>query len=807
MFLPALPSGSTGTNTACLTATGNSGSGLHSCATNTDAAGLGTLRLTSATVNQEGGLFGATSVPTSQGLDVTFNAYQYGGGGADGMTFVAAAVDPTNPVPPATIGRAGGALGYSATGGASGLVNAYLGFGFDVYGNFSDSVYQGTGCTNPAYINTTGGTVPGQVVVRGPGTGTVGYCAINSTATTTSSAAVAPRSTTRAKSVVPVEVVINPTASSVVTASGLSVAADRYKVVFTPVGGTARTLEGTLPTVASSLYPSSSWLTSAGIPRQLAFGWVALTGSVTDFHEIDNVKVVSINPVPVLTAAQTSYNGSSPQPGDPVNYTVTAGVDSPGANETSPISVTETLPAGVVPVGAFGSGWTCQAPSGQKITCTDNAAPYPAGTTLPPLNVVSIVTGSGVTPALIQSATAVVSSDDANPDIITATAGTIPAVPSGITVTPATSTIAGGIAVTVGGTNIGGATAIEIGTTAEQRAGTPVVLLPCASGPAAGCFTVNANGTLSTSSMPARSSADTVTVTVVTQGVAGAASYVYTDKLAAPAAPTATAGVTSATVTWTAPASHGSAITGYVVTHYLGGVAQAPQPFDASTTTRTLTGLTAGGSYTFTVAATNALGTSAASAQSNAVVPYTVPGQPSVTAGTAGDGSATLTWTAPANGSSPITSYVVTPFIGGVAQTPQTFTGTGTTQTVTGLTAGAAYTFTVTARNVAGPGPASAPFGPVTPNANPALNFPPPPAGQVGVAYSDQLTFTGGTGPFAWSVSTGALPPGITLNPATGLLSGTPTTAGSSPFTAKVTDANNQYDTRAVTLSWRPARR
>ena len=161
-------------------------------------------------------------------------------------------------------------------------------------------------------------------------------------------------------------------------------------------------------------------------------------------------------------------------------------------------------------------------------------------------------------------------------------------------------------------------------------------------------------------------------------------------------------------MTWVAPASNGSPITGYTVTPIRNGVAQTPLTFDASTTTRTLTGLTAGASYTFTVAATNALGTSAASPASTAVVPYTVPGQPAITAATAGDSAATLTWTAPANGGSPITGYVVTPYIGAVAQTPQTFTGTATTQTATGLTPGAAYTFTVTAQNVAGTGPPSA---------------------------------------------------------------------------------------------------
>ncbi|RCG27302.1 DUF11 domain-containing protein [Sphaerisporangium album] len=803
--IPALPTGTT--NPVCLTARGSTGStGLRSCTSSTDAPGSGALRLTTTTTGQEGGLFGATSVPTSQGLDVTFNLYQYGGTGADGIAFVLAAVDPANPLSPANIGQSGGALGYSParTGSNVGLANAYLGFGFDVYGNFSNSIYEGTGCTDPAYIST-GGRVPGQVVVRGPGAGLVGYCAINSTATNTSSPALTLRSsgTSRSAATVPVEVAINPTATNFTTASGIAVAAGTYKVVFTPIGGTARTLQGTLPTVSSTLYPSMTWLNSSGIPRQLAFGWVGSTGSVTDFHEVDTVNVVSFSPVPDLNVTQTSYNGASPQPGDPVNYTVVASVSGTGATETSPVSITETLPTGVVPVGAFGTGWVCQAPSGQKITCTNGDTPFAAGTTLPMLEIVGIVTGGSVTPALIQgSSTATASSNDANPAIATTTtAGTPPATPSGITLSSTSGTISGGSTVTVSGGNLAGATAIEIGTTAQQKAGTPVVLLPCASGPAAGCFTVNANGTLTINSMPSRSSADTVTVTVVTHGVAGAASYVYTSAPGVPAAPTATAGVRSATVTWTAPASNGSPITSYIVTPYLNGVAQAPQTFDATTTTRTLTGLTAGASYTFTVAAVNAVGTGAAGAQSNAVVPYTVPGQPAITSVTAGDATATLTWTAPSStGGSPITGYIVTPYIGNVAQTPQTFTGTATTQTVTGLTPGTAYTFTVTAQNIAGPGPASARSTAVTPNAAPTLTFPAPPSGEVGVAYSAPLTFTGGTGPFTWSVSAGGLPPGVTLNASTGLLSGTPTTAGTYTFTVRVTDAAGQSDARAVTL-------
>ncbi len=801
----SVPTSPNGSNYACLTASGSSTGTLVSCPANNDANGSGKLRLTAATTGQEGGIFSATSVPTSQGIDATFNTYQYGGNGADGIAFVLAAVNPADPLSPATIGQPGGSLGYSAYAANSGLADAYMGIGLDVYGNFSDSAYQGSTCTNPAYINTTGGTVPGQVVVRGPGNGTTGYCAINSSATKTTSKALTLRATTRAASVVPVEVAINPTAASFTTASGIAVAAGTYKVVFTPVGGSATTLTGTLPTVASGLYPSSTWTTTAGIPKQLVFGWVGSTGAVTDFHEVDSANVVSFNPVPQLAVTQTSYSAASPALGAPVTYTVTPSVTSTGTSESSPVSVSITAPTGVTPVGAYGSGWTCGSPSGQVITCTDSSTPFAAGSSLPAITVEGIVTASGVTSSTIQSGTvATASSSDANPGYASsATAGTVPTAPSGITLSPTSGTIAGGNAETITGTNISGATAIEIGTTAQQQAGTPVVLLPCPSNvAAAGCFTTNANGSLSISSMPSVSAATTVNVTVVTLGIAAAAVYTYTSAPAAPTAPTATAGAGSATVTWTAPSSNNSTITGYVVTPYLNGVAQTPVNYDASTTTRTLTGLTTGASYTFTVAAVNAVGTGTASPLSNAVTPYTVPGAPTIGTATAGDAAATVTWTAPAsNGGSAITGYVVTPYIAGVAQTPQTFNSTATTDTVTGLTVGTSYTFKVAAINAAGPGAASAASGSVTINSGPSLTFAAPPSGEVSIAYSDQLTATGGTGSLTWSVSSGSLPPGVTLNSSTGLLSGTPTTAGTYSFTVQIADTAGGIATKAATIT------
>lgn len=80
-------------------------------------------------------------------------------------------------------------------------------------------------------------------------------------------------------------------------------------------------------------------------------------------------------------------------------------------------------------------------------------------------------------------------------------------------------------------------------------------------------------------------------------------------------------GNAQASVTWTAPSSGGKAITGYVVTPFVGAVAQSPVTFGSTATTQVIGGLTNGTGYRFKVAAINANGTGSTSAFSNTVVP------------------------------------------------------------------------------------------------------------------------------------------------------------------------------------------
>ena len=82
----------------------------------------------------------------------------------------------------------------------------------------------------------------------------------------------------------------------------------------------------------------------------------------------------------------------------------------------------------------------------------------------------------------------------------------------------------------------------------------------------------------------------------------------------------------------------------------------------------------------------------------------------------------------------------------------------------------------------------------------------PLPAGTVGIAYSQTFAAAGGTAPYTnWVVTVGTLPANLLLNAATGALTGTPTTAGTSNFTIQVTDSAAVTATKAFSLTINPA--
>ena len=193
----------------------------------------------------------------------------------------------------------------------------------------------------------------------------------------------------------------------------------------------------------------------------------------------------------------------------------------------------------------------------------------------------------------------------------------------------------------------------------------------------------------------------------------------YVSSLAGPPGPptavVATPSNHAATVSFVAPTNNGgSPITGYTVTSSpAGGVDVNAGSLSFS---HTVTNLVNGTSYTFTVRATNVNGTGVPSAPSNPVTPSTVPGAPTGVVATGWHQSATVAFVAPtSNGGSPITGYTVTPSPATAGWVDSNAGSTSLTHLITNLTNGTAYTFTVRATNVNGPGSPSAPSNSVTP--------------------------------------------------------------------------------------------
>ena len=203
----------------------------------------------------------------------------------------------------------------------------------------------------------------------------------------------------------------------------------------------------------------------------------------------------------------------------------------------------------------------------------------------------------------------------------------------------------------------------------------------------------------------------------------------------APTAVTAAAGDASVTLSWTAPASDGgSAITGYQVDVLTGTTVQRTVSPTGTATSTVVTGLTNGTAYNFVVRAVNAVGTGAESAASNTVTPagtvvvtppgapaigvvVTRPGAPAIGTAVAGNASATVNWTAPANnGGATITEYRIQVRTGTtLVRTVTGVPGTVASSVVTGLANGTAYNFRVRAVNSAGVGALSAASNTVTP--------------------------------------------------------------------------------------------
>ncbi|WP_426747621.1 FG-GAP-like repeat-containing protein [Myxococcus faecalis] len=174
---------------------------------------------------------------------------------------------------------------------------------------------------------------------------------------------------------------------------------------------------------------------------------------------------------------------------------------------------------------------------------------------------------------------------------------------------------------------------------------------------------------------------------------------------ALPSAPqnvTVTPYIRAAEVRWTAPTNNGgAAISGYVVTTHPTGVSQQAS---STATSLYLTGLADGATYSFSVAAQNSSGTGATATTPSVTLP-SPPSAPVQLTGVYHAGQLELDWQPPANdGGRPVTSYRLVSTPAGV---DQSFPASPTVARLSTLTPGATYTFTLTASNSVGAGPAT----------------------------------------------------------------------------------------------------
>lgn len=347
---------------ACLTAaTSSAANSIPACPGGPiDTVGNGVLRLTPNAGNRSGFAIYNTPVSAADGLNITFDMYQYGGSGADGISFflVDGAESPTQP------GAAGGALGYASAsnGETPGIVGGYVGVGFDRYGNFSNS---DVGADGP-------GAQSNSIGIRG--SEDTNYQFVTNTVADGSLSG-----TTRVNSKRSVKININ-------TNNNMSVAVDYGSGYVTELAGIdLNDING-----------------EGAMPETFKFGFAASTGGSTNMHEISGL---SVETNPPSLGVDLTHTGSFVQ-GGTGQFKLSVGNDSSAESTDGLITATQTLPGGLTPTSASGSTWSCGI-NGQTVTCTrpgDGVNAINPGTVAPDITVAVAISQSATSP-LVSTAT------------------------------------------------------------------------------------------------------------------------------------------------------------------------------------------------------------------------------------------------------------------------------------------------------------------------------------------------------------------------------------------------------------------
>ncbi|MCZ4303015.1 DUF7507 domain-containing protein [Microbacterium oxydans] len=309
----------------------------------------GWLQLNDESQNRNGGMVFDRALPANAGLEIEFDQAQYGGSGADGISFFLS--DGSRSL--TSTGGIGASLGYApfVFGGTSqeGVAGGYLGVAFDAWGyNTNDDQGRGVGC--PAlsgYLSPP--RVGNTVTLRGPGDGYEGYCFLASTRLGPPGGA----------STLPGEIRNAVGPDEAVRNVRVTVSPDEFPVVTVEIDFT-----GTRTAYQTVL----SYVMDERPPATYKFGFAASTGAETDVHLIRNVQVMSVNPLGDISLVK-QVDRTDPQPaayglGDtiPYQFVVTnTGVEQlTGVVVDDPLIADVSCPSTVLgPAGGADSSMVC----------------------------------------------------------------------------------------------------------------------------------------------------------------------------------------------------------------------------------------------------------------------------------------------------------------------------------------------------------------------------------------------------------------------------------------------------------------
>ncbi|MGO4798119.1 putative Ig domain-containing protein [Pseudomonas sp. W22_MBD1_FP4] len=486
-----------------------------------------------------------------------------------------------------------------------------------------------------------------------------------------------------------------------------------------------------------------------------------------------------------VAVASAAAHGTATASGTTITYTPTAGysgadsltytaTNAAGTSSPATVTITVTAPTLVITPATLGA-FTVGSAYSTTLSASGGSAPYafsasnlPSGLTLSPST--GIISGTPSAPGAYSSTITVTDSNGATGSItFSGTVSVALPVASAVSATVEANSSANPITLNLSG---GAATSVAVASAAAHgtatASGTSITYTPTAGYSGADSFTYtasNASGTSSPATVTITVTAPTLVITPATLGAFTVGSAYST----------------------TLSASGGSAPYAFSASNLPGGLTLNPS-----------TGIISGtpsvpGAYSSTVTVTDSNGATG-SITFSGTVSVALPVASAVSATVAANSSANSIALNLSGGSA--TNVAIA---SAAAHGSAVASGLSITYTPSAGYSGA-DSFTYTASNASG---TSSPATVTLTISAPTLLVSPASlgAGTTGSPYSAAVSASGGTAPYTYSVTSGSLPTGMSLNAATGAISGTPTTNQTANFTLTVTDANGASGTQAYSIN------